>query len=163
MDALEQAKSIALKFVAVRMRTRLEVEQQLQKKGYGADIIAEAVAFLQEYQYLDDEAYCRCWIHDRVEFHPCGRQKMAFDLAKKVTDRQLISQSLEEHFPAELELELAVSAARKKLASGHNAVHREQLSRFLYGRGYSGGIINQVLQIEEINEQLYQRQSDNNF
>ena len=163
MDALEQAKSIALKFVAVRMRTQLEVEQQLQKKGYDADIIAEAVAFLQEYQYLDDEAYCRCWIHDRVEFHPCGRQKMSFDLAKKVTDRQLVSQSLEEYFPTELELELATSAAHKKLASGRNGVSREQLSRFLYGRGYGGGIINQVLQIEEINEQLYRGQSDNNF
>ena len=163
MEKLEQAKSTALKFVAVRMRTQLEVEQQLQKKGYDADIIAEAVAFLREYQYLDDETYCRCWIHDRVEFHPCGRQKMFFDLAKKVTDRQLVRLSLENYFPAEVELELAVSAAHKKLASGSKAVSREQLRRFLYGRGYSGKIINQVLQIEEINEQLYQRQSDNNF
>ncbi len=163
MEKLEQAKSIALKFVAVRMRTQLEVEQQLQKKGYDADIIAETVAFLREYQYLDDEAYCRCWIHDRVEFHPCGRQKMFFDLAKKVTDRQLVRLSLENYFPAEVELELAVSAAHKKLAGGSKAVSREQLSRFLYGRGYGGEIINQVLQIEEINEQLYQRQSDNNF
>lgn len=165
MQELEQAKGIALKFVAVRMRTQLEVEQQLRKKGYDTEIIAQVVAFLQAYQYLDDAAYCRSWIHDRVAFHPCGRQKMLFELSKKVTDRQLVSQSLDTYFSSETELELAEAAAYKKLES-HNDISREQLSRFLYGRGYGGEIIRQVLQIEAINVQLSttnRRQNDNNF
>jgi len=81
---------------------------------------------------------------------------MAMELAKKITDRQLIADSLADYFPRELELELAVAAAQKKLNSSHAAVSREQLSRFLYSRGYGGSIISHVLQLEEITEQLGQ-------
>lgn len=163
MEQLEQAKQAALKFVSARMRTTQEVRQMLSKKGYPAQVAEQAVAFLKQYQYLDDRAYCRSWIHDKVQFHPCGRQKMAMDLAKKITDRQLIADSLADDFPRELELELAVAAAQKKLNSSHAAVSREQLSRFLYSRGYGGSIISYVLQLEEITEQLGRGQCNYDF
>lgn len=163
MEQLEQAKQAALKFVAVRMRTTGEVRQMLAKKGYPAPVAEQAVAFLKQYQYLDDRAYCRSWIHDRVQFHPCGRQKMAVDLAKKIADRQLIADSLADCFPEELELELAVAAAQKKLGGSRAAVSREQLGRFLYSRGYGGSVISRVLQTEEIAEQLNRGQCNNNF
>ena len=163
MEQLEQAKQEALRYVTVRMRTRQEVVQQLCKKGYGTDVADAVIGFLEEYHYLDDEAYCRSWIHDRIAFHPCGRQKMAFELAKKIADQQLISQCLEQYFTREAELELAQAAAVKKLQSGRQAVTTEQLSRFLYSRGYSGSIIRAVLQQEAIQEMIDQRQCNNNF
>ncbi len=83
MDTLEQAKETALKYLTVRLRTRQEVKQLLQKKGYTAEITAQVLEFLERYQYLDDAVYCRSWISDRVRFHPCGRQKMAFELFLK--------------------------------------------------------------------------------
>ncbi|MFR6292250.1 MAG: regulatory protein RecX [Peptococcaceae bacterium] len=162
MEQLEQAKAAALKFIAARVRTRQEVVQQLHKKGYSQEIIAAVIAFLQEYQYLDDAAYCKAWIHDKMQFHPCGRQKMAIELAKKVSDRQLIQQSLEQYFSREEELELALAAAYKKL-NGSAAVRPEQLSRFLYSKGYDGVIIARVLDRQEIIQQLDQKQKDNNF
>ena len=163
MEQLEQAKQEALRYVTVRMRTRQEVVQQLCKKGYGTDVADAVIGFLEEYHYLDDEAYCRSWIHDRMAFHPCGRQKMAFELAKKIADQQLISQCLEQYFTREAELELAQAAAVKKLQSGRQTVTAEQLSRFLYSRGYSGSIIRAVLQQEAIQEMIDQRQCNNNF
>ncbi len=153
-NELEKAKQAGLKYVAARMHTRYEVKQHLQKKGYASDIISEVIAFLESYHYLDDEAYCRSWIHDRVQFHPCGRQKMAFELAKKITDRQLIQQSLEEYFPEETEYELAMAAAEKKIDSSRAGVSREQLGRFLYTRGFGGSLVNRVLQEEHIQEKL---------
>lgn len=165
MDQLEQAKNAALKYVTARVRTQRQVQQQLTKKGYDAETISQVVAFLQSYQYLDDAAYCRCWILDRIQFHPCGRQKMAFDLAKEIMDRQLVHQSLEEFFPSEQELELAIATAQKKLSSSRSNLSREKLSRFLYSKGYGNSIISHILQMESIAEQLDQGQDDddNNF
>ena len=117
-------------------------------------------------RYLDDAAYCRSWIHDRVQFHPCGRQKMAFELEKKISDRQLVQQSLEEYFPEEQELELAMAAAMKKIESSRSAVSREQIGRFLYTRGYGGSLVNRVLHDETIHEMIEnsrQGQCNNNF
>lgn len=143
----DAARQLALKYIAVRMRTKREVVEYLRKKGCDAVQIQDAVAFLTEYQYLDDAAYCKAWIHDKLQFHPCGRQKMAMELAKKVSDRQLIQFSLEEYYSAEQELEYATLAAEQKLRShsGKKQVTREQMARFLYSRGYSGSIIEQVL------------------
>ncbi len=167
---LEQAKQAGLKYVAVRMRTRHEVKQYLQKKGYDKDTIQSVMTFLEDYCYLDDEAYCRSWIHDRIQFHPCGRQKMAFELAKKMNDRQLIQQSLETYFSEEIELELALAAAEKKIASSRAGVNREQVGRFLYTRGFGGSLVSRVLQEERIQEQLQKQKQedcqswcDNNF
>lgn len=155
-EALEQAKQMALKFVSARVRTEQEIRQLLRKKGYDADTIQTAVDFLRHYQYLDDAAYCRSWIHDRVQFHPCGRQKMAFELGKKIADAQLVADSLAAYFPEELETELAIAAAQKKLSGSKAGLSREQLSRFLYGRGYGSSVIYHVLQSETLQSALEQ-------
>ena len=151
---LEQAKQAGLKYVASRMRTSREVQEYLQKKNISREMIREVVAFLEEYRYLDDAAYCKSWIHDRVQFHPCGRQKMAVELAKKISDKTLIRTSLEAYFSEETELETALEAALKKTGGSRAAVSREKLGRFLYTKGFSGAIINQVLQDERIQERV---------
>ena len=145
---LEQAKSVAMKYISSRVRTEKETVEYLQKKGLDAACISEVIAFLHRYQYLNDAAYCRAWIHDRIQFHPCGRQKMAAELSRKVSDHQLVQMSLEEYFSEEQELALALAAATQKVRtfSTKKQITREQLARFLYGRGYGGDIIGQVLQ-----------------
>ncbi len=152
---LEEARQAGLKYVASRMRTRREVQEYLQKQGYGREIIQNVVIFLEEYRYLDDAAYCKSWIHDRIEFHPCGRQKMAFELAKKISDKMLIQESLEVYFPEETEWELAVAAALKKTGSSRSGIKREQLARFLYTKGFSGAVVSRVLQEESVQERLH--------
>lgn len=152
MDRLEEAKQTALRYVEVRLRTEREVVEQLKKKQYEADVIEATLQFLRAYHYLDDRAYCRSWIYDRIQFHPCGRRKMAVDLSKKIADRQLVQQSLEEYFSQEEEFTLALEAAQKKLAAG--PISREKLGRFLTGRGYGTAIIGQVFRAEEVAEYL---------
>jgi len=161
-DDFDQAKQTALRFLEVRMRTAQEVTQQLQKKGYGEDVVKATIVFLEEYRYLDDWAYCRAWIHDRLQFHPCGRQKLAFDLSKKVADRQMVQKSLAEYYPEAMELELAVGAAQKKISSSR-AVNRAQLGRFLYNKGYSGAVVERILQMDKIQVQLHNVQNDVDF
>lgn len=158
---LESAKQMALKYVSVRMRTKLEVAEYLQKKGCNQSQIQEVTAFLTEYHYLDDTAYCRAWIHDKIAFHPCGRKKMEAELSKKIRDRQLIAISLEEFFSEEAELELALSAAEQKMRSttGRKSISREKLARFLYARGYGSNIISQACKMvlnhsDTVNEQI---------
>ncbi len=167
LEPYEQAKQIALQYVSVRMRTRQEVRQMLLKKGYENEVTQQVLAFLENYGYLDDAAYCRSWIHDRIQFHPCGRQKMAFELAKKITDRQLVQQSIEGYFSEEDELELARAAAVKKLNSSRTPLRGDQLRRFLYTRGYGADIINQILQDEIIQKRIKKngpkQYDDNNF
>lgn len=147
VQSLDKAKNVALNYISTRMRTQREVIAFLQKKGYADTVVRETVSFLMRYQYLNDAAYCRAWIHDKLQFHPCGRKKMAAELSKKVADRHMVQLSLEECYSEEQELENAFAAAMQKLKSNGRAkqVSRQQLARFLYSRGYGSSIIETVL------------------
>ena len=163
VSALEEAKGLALDYVAARMRTKEEVREMLRKKGYGEEITEEVVPFLEEYHYVDDEAYCRSWIHDRMEFHPCGRMKMVYELGKKVKDSSLAEQTVAEFFSEEAEYEIALETALKKVRGTRKPVTREKLSRFLYGKGFSGDIIRSVVQDEAVENYLDKENFDNIF
>ena len=162
MERLGEAKQAALKYVTARMRTRQEVKQLLQKKGYEPELVPEVLDFLQHYQYVDDAAYCRSWVRDRVQFHPCGRQKMAYDLAQKVPDRHLVAEALEECYSREEETRQAILAAEKKLAT-QRGITAEKLSRFLYSRGYSADIIRHTLESESIQGSFSGEETHNIF
>ena len=157
-DPVEQAKEAGLDYVSRQLRTRREVEQHLQKKQFANDAIQGALAFLEEYGYVNDRAYCKSWIYDRMTFHPCGRMKMEQDLAKKVSDRSLIRESLEEFFPRETEEDLALEAAKQKLRGTSKRLKKDQLIRFLLGRGYSLSIARNIVFREEIASQLEQKE-----
>ena len=146
-EVLDKAKNHALGYLAARMRTRHEVAAYLYKKNYADDVVQEVLAFLERYQYLDDAAYCRAWIYDKLQFHPCGRKKLAAELSKKVADRQLVQVSIESYYSVEQELEYAQTAAMQKMNSrtGAKQITRQQLARFLYSRGYGSNIIESVL------------------
>lgn len=146
---LEKAKNTALKYVSARMRTKQETITYLQAKNFSAELVQDTIAFLLQYQYLDDDAYCRAWIHDRIQFHPCGRLKMAAELLKKGLDIQFVQTSLETYFPLEEELKLAETAVRQKQnSSTGKKMTRNEMARFLYNRGYSSDVIAHMLRIE---------------
>lgn len=162
MEELEQAKQAALKYVTARMRTRQEIKQMLQKKHCNPELIPEVLEFLQHYQYVDDAAYCRSWVRDRIQFHPCGRQKMIYDLMQKVPDRHMVLEALEECYSREEEQEQAQMAAEKKLAM-QRGITAEKLSRFLYSRGYGADIIRHTMESEPVQEYFSGEETYNIF
>ncbi|MEL6543697.1 MAG: regulatory protein RecX [Myxococcota bacterium] len=50
------AREVALDLVAKRALSRHELEQRLARRGYAPDEIEDAVALIDEYNYIDDEA-----------------------------------------------------------------------------------------------------------
>lgn len=143
---LEKAKNQALKYITARMRSGLEMKQYLQKKGYDAEIILQVLEFLEHYNYLDDNHFCRLWIEDKVRFHPCGRQKMKMELKQKGISAQLIEANLAMFYSKEAEYQVALALADKHHIKADNfAAKRGKMGRYLYSKGFSGEIIEQVL------------------
>jgi regulatory protein len=59
---ISMAKSDAVNFVSYKMRTTNEVETKLKEK-YPVEVIAEAVEYLNQNDYLDDELYAEKFIN----------------------------------------------------------------------------------------------------
>lgn len=143
---LEKAKNQALKYITIRMRSRLEIVQYLRKKSYSAEIIQQVLDFLEYYNYLDDTQFCRLWIEDKMRFHPCGRQKMKMELRKKGIAVAVIEEILAEIYSEKEEYEIALRLAEKRYREDDDSeLQRAKIGRYLYSKGFSGGSIENVL------------------
>jgi regulatory protein len=144
----EQAKAVAaaLNLIARRPRSEREVRDRLARKGYPPATIDAAVAKLENWRYLDDEAFARYWVENREANKPRGRRLLAQELRLKGVDRETIRQTIDEteidEASAALELGRAKLRTYGKLEPD---VARRRLAAFLMRRGYGYDIVKPAL------------------
>jgi regulatory protein len=144
----EQAKAVnaAMNLLARRPRSEREIRDQLKRKGYPPESIDAAVAKLEGWRYLDDEAFARYWVENREANRPRGRRLLEQELRFKGVDRETIRQTIDE---TELdESSAALRLARTKLRTYGKldlAVARRRLGAFLVRRGYGYDVVKPVL------------------
>lgn len=144
---LKKAQTLALKYLSYRPRTTQEVKDHLYKKNADEEIVEQVIDYLFSLSYLDDENFCELWIRDRVNLKPMGKFRLLQELLDKGVEKEVIESSLENHLPQQLEYELAVELAKKrisKLESYDDLREMKKMQNFLYRRGFSANIINDV-------------------
>ena len=138
-------KERALKYIEVRMRSEWELRTYLQKKEYSREEIDHAVAFLKEYGYLDDREFCRAFVRDKINFSPCGRNKLYAELRKKGVGGDIIKNTLERYYTKESELAVA-----KKILQKQTRLEQEPLkqAQFLKSKGFSASVISALVEFD---------------
>ncbi|MCC8013635.1 MAG: RecX family transcriptional regulator [Eubacterium sp.] len=127
-NAYIKAKNTALKFLGYRMRSRKEVEDRLKRDEFSPSIIEKTLDFLEEYGYVDDEAFAKAYIEEKKKLNGYGIVRLKSELYKKGIDRR-ITDSLTE-FMTEGEDDLIEKALYKKL-KGEKITDRKQRQRLL--------------------------------
>lgn len=72
----------AVRRLAARARGRAELEKYLAEKGFSAEAVGSAIEKLQEYGYLDDEAFAGMYVRDRMSLKPVGKRQLAIELKR---------------------------------------------------------------------------------
>ena len=57
------AFNVALNFISLMPKSKLEVKQKLKKKEYNENIIQKTILKLEEYNYVNDEEYAKMYIN----------------------------------------------------------------------------------------------------
>ena len=70
---LDQAKKSAFRLLKFRLRSGLEINQHLKKKGFTKQIINKTLTFLQELGYIDDLKFAKVWVNYRLKLNPCSK------------------------------------------------------------------------------------------
>lgn len=108
-----EALSKAVSFLALRARSRREVEQKLQSRGY-MDRTVELVLFkLEKEKLLDDEAFARDWAVARTH-RQLGKARILQELRQKGIPRALAEKACAD-LPGEEQEEQAARLADKLL------------------------------------------------
>lgn len=135
-NAYIKAKNVALHFLGYRMRSRKEVADRLRREELFPSIIDKTLAFLEEYGYIDDEAFARTYISEKKKLRGYGEKRLASELCEKGISREIIDSMRE--LMREGEDDLADAALRKKLKGEKIADRKEQqrVLAFLLRRGF---------------------------
>ena len=157
-DSHEAAYQKALHFLDFRPRSCAEVQKNLEKQGYEAEVIEAVLERLERSGLINDGQFAQAWVDNRSEFRPRGRRALSMELRQKGLDDEAIESALSELD----EDSLAIQAARKQARKLHGLPKpdfRRKLAGFLARRGFGYGVIEPVL--ERVWQETMNNEDDN--
>ena len=116
-----------------------EVRRKLYEWGAPDEINDEIVETLYANTFLNDERFCRAYVHDKLEIQHWGRMKIHAGLSALQIPESIISAVLKE-----INQTRYLSVLRK-VAQQRQPVTKDQLCRFLLQRGFTYDEIAQFL------------------
>jgi regulatory protein len=125
-----------------RPRSVAEVRERLARRRHDEAAIEETIRAALDTGLLDDRKFAKLWIVDRLLHHPLSRAAVARELADKGIEPGIVEASIDEHYPAVREIDLAweLAGARYARLSG-TGIERERCQartmNYLTRRGFS--------------------------
>ncbi len=87
----EQAKSLCLRLLTARARTRAELAGHLSKRGYPDDVSERVLDRLATAGLIDDADFAEQWVRSRREHTGKGRKVLAAELRTKGVAEEIIA------------------------------------------------------------------------
>jgi regulatory protein len=145
------AMEAALHCLAHRPRSRVELERHLRRKSHPPDAILYAINRCQELGYLDDEAFARAFVRDRIRLRPRGRYRLRSELRERGLAPDIADAAIEAAFQetgvSERELLRSIAEARAfRLRQAEPASARRRLSSWLLRRGFARSDVRRVVE-----------------
>lgn len=139
----KRARERALYLLKASDKTEAELRRKLREGYYPEEAIDSAIAFLQEYHFIDDQAYGRRYI--RTYGDSRSRKRLQFDLMQKGLNRDQIDALLEEEQVSE---EAQVEAFLRRKGYDPEITPQKERCRLMMSlvrKGFSYDVIHQVM------------------
>lgn len=148
-DHFIEAKRIAIAYLNHRARSEKEIRERLQRDEIPDDIITRVVDFLRDLKLVDDEAWSRAFVNDKLVRKPISSKQLAFGLAQKGVAKETIEETIAALNQQESDEERAMQAAEKRWprilrTESDPRKQKQKLHTFLAARGFSFDVIKNV-------------------
>lgn len=132
-DEKGKALDKAVKYISSTLKTTKQIRDYLKKKEYNPQTIDYVIDKMQEYKYLDDEAYAKAFISTYSNKY--GKLKLVSALKSKGVCENVIDSVLSAE---DLKMENSIETTANKYLRNKPRTNETymKLSRFLYSRGY---------------------------
>jgi regulatory protein len=145
----DKAYLAALRFLEARPRSIAEVRTRLGRKDFAPEAIDAAIARLAELDLLDDAAFARYWVENRVAYRPRGAGALRDELRRKGIDADVAAEVLSDDSLTGDESasawELARGAVHKYASSRDRNAFTRRMGSFLQRRGYTFEVIRPIV------------------
>ncbi|CAN5400421.1 recombination regulator RecX [soil metagenome] len=151
----EQARTVCLRLLTVRARSRAELAGQLEKRGYPEDVSTRVLDRLTDVGLVDDVDFAEQWVRSRHIHAGKGKRALATELRNKGVDGDVITATLDsidagaERVRAE---QLVQSKLRREATIDDDPKAIDKVTRRLVAmlarRGYNQGMAFDVVRTE---------------
>ena len=93
-NTLYDSVDLAIKYIDIRLRSKLEIKNYLLKKEVEEDIIDEIIDILLKNNYLDDDKFTKYFIKDKLAFTSMWDYKIKLELQRYGVDNSIIEDNI---------------------------------------------------------------------
>jgi regulatory protein len=136
----------ALNYVAIRPRSRWEMESYLKRKGCSPALLSNILNKLSKLGLLDDLSFAGAWIANRRLLKPTSRRRLQQELRTKRVPDEAIEQALAEDETDEAAVLQELITRKRKQAKYRD---NQKLMQYLAGQGFGYGEIKDALAVVE--------------
>ncbi len=144
-----RAREVVYRLLAVRARSRREVESRLHEKGFPHGIVKRTLDRLDGLGFLNEREFARALARARLARRPMGEWALRFELRRRGLEGEVVEEALEAAYAEETPESLARRAAEKKLRSLRGLSPRAaggKLEIFLLRRGFKKELAHKTAQ-----------------
>lgn len=149
-EQFRQAKSVCLRLLAVRPRSRANLAKALARKGFDDEVAGEVLDRLEHAKLIDDAEFADMVVRSRHTHQGLGRQALRSQLVRQGVAAEIVEDAVSAIDPAEEE-ERARELVRKRmrgLASADDRTTVRRLVGVLARKGYPQGTAYRVVRQE---------------
>lgn len=151
MKLIQEGKQKVIRLFSRRMYSEKEVVDKLKAKGYEEETVSCIVDDLKRISLINDLAFARAFVADRLRLKPSGSFKISYDLKQRGVSQSIIERVFSEDAVVEGDSERAFEIAKRRLRSlsgikDKRTKHR-RLYNFLLRRGFSYEVIRGTLDL----------------
>jgi len=146
------ARRIAVNFISYRPRSVREVARHLQRKGIAPDIAEQAAERLRSAGLINDDAFARMFIRDKLQRRSGGQMVLRQKLIEKGVARAVIDAVLKDLVTDDVQTDVATQLVRARIRRQAGSLkrldpnmRRKKLFDFLMRKGFSSEIVKKAL------------------
>jgi regulatory protein len=136
MDVEERAYRRVLRLISHRPRSSYEIRSYLDRHQVPEAGQARLLDRLSEESLVDDEAFARSWVEDRMYFRPRSSKMLRYELRQKGIHPDVIDLALVDFDESEAALRTAEKGARRWKRENKEDFQK-RLNGYLQRRGFS--------------------------
>jgi len=143
------AKRVALRYLNYRARSEKEIRERLAKEDIPEHIILRVLEFLKDHNFVNDEAWSKSFVNDKLSRKPVSSRQLEYGLKQKGVAKEIIEETIAELNATETDEERALKAGQKQWPKilrreDDPRKQKQKLYTFLAGRGFSYSVIEDV-------------------
>lgn len=147
----EEAYNRVASQCVLREYCRADWYRKLLTAGLTQQQVEKVLDRLEDEKFIDEERYCRSFVHDKLYYDRWGRIKISYSLRQKAIANEHIEAAMSTINEEEY-LEILKEIIRQKsrsIKAENDYERRQKLARFAAGRGFEPGLIFKTLDLDD--------------